>query len=78
MIVTEGERLRDKIEEILPDREDFARSAEEIAIWAGCTADQAQRACRSLQRFKAVGMKLEWKRTAKKTNTSRSMWWRTG
>lgn len=72
------ERLRDRVEEILPTREDFTLSATELAIWLSCTQEQAQKACRALQRFGAVGIKLQKRRTEKRTNTTRTMWWRAG
>jgi hypothetical protein len=77
-VIMEG-RLSDRIEAMLPEREDFARSIEEITIWLGCTPDQALSACRSLQRFRCAKMKLQSIRqhTDRRYKTTRTMWWRT-
>jgi len=77
-MILDHERLRDRIEQILPDREDFALSATELAIWTGSSQELAQKACRALQRFGAVGMKLQSRRTNHKGHTTtRTTWWRT-
>lgn len=77
MIIVEGERLRDRLERVLPDREDFAQSPAELAIWLSSTPDQVLSACRALQRFRAAQMWLDRKKTGPRSNTTRTMWWRT-
>ncbi len=77
-MILDHERLRDRIEQILPEREDFALSATELAIWTGSSQESAQKACRALQRFGAVGMKLHSIKTNPKGHvTTRTIWWRT-
>jgi predicted transcriptional regulator len=75
MIVTH-ERLRDRVEAILPDREDFARSTWDLAIWLGATQDQIESALMSLKRFGAVQRKLQTVKTGRASNTTRWVWWR--
>jgi hypothetical protein len=70
-----NERLRDRLELVLPGKEEFARSIAELAIWLGSTEDSVSSACRSLQRFKAAQMKLERVKTGPRSNTTRTMWW---
>jgi len=75
MILVEGERLRDRLENVPPGREEFARSTDELAIWLSSTPDQVLSACRALQRFGAAKMRLARCRTGPRSNTTRTMWW---
>jgi hypothetical protein len=76
MIVMEGDRLRDRLEMVLPDREEFAQPPSELAIWLNSTPDSVLSACRALQRFGAAQMKLGKQRTGPRSNTTRTTWWR--
>ena len=74
MIVT-YERLRDRVEAVLPDNEEFARSTWDLAIWLGATQTQIEDALKALLKFKAVRRKQD----AIITESGcilRWMWWR--
>jgi hypothetical protein len=75
MIVVEGERMRDRLEAILPTRSDRAISADEAAIWLNAPADHVRRALRILQNFRAVEMRMDKRRTGPRSNTTRMLWW---
>jgi hypothetical protein len=71
-----SERLRDRVEAILPTRKEFARSSEEIGIWLGTPADTAAKACTALKRFGAVDFYIDFKKIGNgKQVVSRKMWW---
>ena len=67
------ERLRDRLEEALPDSRDNAQDTTALAERLGVAAKDVSKACRALQRF---GVAQCCKGPHVKNCQRRNLWWR--
>jgi siroheme synthase (precorrin-2 oxidase/ferrochelatase) len=72
------DRVRDRIEGVLPASEDRAISAQELSFWLGCRTDTINKACMALRRFGAADFRMEKKKHKTGQISKRKMWWAPG
>ena len=71
------ERLRDRLEAVLPTTKDFACSLEELAIWLNCSVDEVRYACISLRKWKVADYYMEPVKSGRGNHVAvRKKWWR--
>jgi hypothetical protein len=73
------ERLRDRLEAVLPTTKEFACSLEELAFWLNCSIDEVRYACLALRKWGVADYHMEPMTYGRGNHVVfRKMWWRCG